>query len=60
MLLSKYIGYFEKAVEKWKSDLGSVYDVIQCLIDVQKTWSFLENLFIGSEEVKKELPNESK
>jgi dynein heavy chain len=23
---------------------------------VQKTWSFLENLFIHSEEVKKELP----
>lgn len=29
------------------------------LIDVQKNWSFLENLFIGSEEVKKELPVES-
>lgn len=60
MLLSKYIAYFEKIVEKWKSDLGAIYDVIQLLSDVQKTWSFLENLFIGSEEVKKELPNESK
>lgn len=28
MLLSKYIAYFEKTVEKWKSDLGAVYDVI--------------------------------
>jgi dynein heavy chain len=46
MLLSKYIAYFEKEVEKWKSDLGSVYDVVQLLIEVQKTWSFLENLFI--------------
>jgi len=26
---------------------------------VQKTWSFLENLFIGSEEVIKELPREA-
>jgi len=34
MLLSKYIGYFEKIVEKWKSDLGAVYDVIQLLTDV--------------------------
>jgi dynein heavy chain len=24
-----------------------------------RSWVFLENLFIGSEEVKKELPNES-
>lgn len=28
--------------------------------DVQRSWSFLENLFIHSEEVKKELPEESR
>jgi dynein heavy chain len=27
--------------------------------EVQRSWSFLESLFIHSEEVKKELPNES-
>ncbi len=59
MLLSKYIKFFEKIVEKWKQDLGAVYDVVFSLSEVQKTWSFLENLFIQSEEVKKELPNES-
>lgn len=31
MLLSKYVAYFEKEVEKWKSDLGNIYDVIQLL-----------------------------
>ena len=60
MLLSKYVGYFEKTVEAWKQDLGSIYDVVQLLIEVQKSWSFLENLFIGSQEVQRELPNESK
>ena len=59
MLLSKFIGFFEKQVEGWKQDLGAVYEVIQTLSEVQKSWSFLENLFIGSEEVKKELPQES-
>nr|SYZ35238.1 PtDNAH9b [Paramecium tetraurelia] len=59
MLLSKYVKFFEKDVEKWKQDLGAIYDVIQLLSEVQKTWSFLENLFIQSEEVKKELPKES-
>lgn len=53
MLLSKFIAFFEKQFEQWKQDLGSVYDVVQLLGDVQKTWSFLENLFIHSEEVKK-------
>lgn len=60
MLLSKYVQYYEQQVELWKQYLGSIYDVTGLLIEVQKTWSFLENLFIQSEEVKKELPNESK
>lgn len=60
MLLHKYVGYFEKTVEQWKQDLGAVLDVVMIISEVQKTWAFLENLFIGSEEVKKELPNESK
>lgn len=34
--------------------------MVQTLSDVQKSWSFLENLFIQSEEVKKELPEVSK
>jgi len=28
MLLSKFVGFFEKEVEKWKSDLGAIYDVV--------------------------------
>ena len=60
MQLSKYVGYFEKTVESWKMDLGTIYEVILILIEVQKSWSFLENLFIGSQEVQRELPNESK
>ncbi|KRW98533.1 P-loop containing nucleoside triphosphate hydrolase [Pseudocohnilembus persalinus] len=59
MLLSKHIGYYENIVENWKADLGQVYDVVQLLTEVQKTWSFLENLFIQSDEVKRELPKES-
>lgn len=34
MLLSKFVKFFEKEVEKWKKDLGAVYDVVQCLSDV--------------------------
>ena len=34
MLLSKYVAYYEKKVEKWKQDLGSVYEVVQLLSEV--------------------------
>jgi dynein heavy chain, axonemal len=34
MLLSKYIAFYEKEVEKWKQDLGSIYDVVVLLTEV--------------------------
>lgn len=29
----------------------------QIITEIQRTWAYLESLFIGSEEVKKELPD---
>jgi len=34
MLLSKFVGYYEKRVESWKSDLGAVYEVVSLIIEV--------------------------
>ena len=34
MLLSKYVSYYEKKVESWKSDLGSIYDVTGLMMEV--------------------------
>jgi dynein heavy chain len=39
--------------------LAGVSEVVTMLQEVQRSWTFLENLFIYSEEVKKELPKES-
>ena len=35
-------------------------DVFIILQEIQRTWSYLEPLFLGSEEVKKELPEDAK
>merc|ERR1712226_319063 len=56
---SKFMAYFEKEVTHWQKGLSAVADTVSTLSEVQKTWSFLINLFIYSEEVKKELPRES-
>ena len=56
---NKYLAYYEKEAFKWQKGLSNVNETIRLLSEVQKTWSFLINLFIYSEEVKKELPNES-
>jgi dynein heavy chain len=59
MFASRYLQHFEKEVLEWQKSLSSISDNTQLLSEVQRSWSFLENLFIGSEEVKKELPQES-
>jgi dynein heavy chain len=56
---SRY-GYFKKEASEWQKNLGLVSDVTTLLQDIQRTWSYLEPLFIGSEEVKKELPEDAK
>ena len=44
----------------WNSRLNGVADNFQLLNDIQRAWSYLESLFIHSEEVKKELPEATK
>lgn len=34
MLNSKYVAFYEQKVEKWKSDLGAIYEVVQLLSEV--------------------------
>ena len=52
--------HFKKEASEWQKALGAVSDITQLLSDIQRTWSYLEPLFIGSEEVKKELPEDAK
>jgi len=56
---SRY-AYFRKEATEWQKSLGLVSDITSLLQDIQRTWSYLEPLFIGSEEVKKELPEDAK
>ena len=56
---NKFVVQFEEKVHIWQDGLSKVNDTVTLLSEVQKTWSFLINLFIYSEEVKKELPTYS-
>ncbi len=59
MFASRYLATFEGEVIAWQKTLANIAEVSAVLSEVQRSWSFLENLFIHSEEVKKELPDES-
>ena len=44
---------------EWQRALVAVSEVVQMLSDIQRTWSYLEPLFIGSDEVRRELPEDA-
>ena len=59
MMTSKFIGFFLTEISTWQKTLGVVDQVITSWFDVQRTWSYLESIFIGSEDIRKQLPEDS-
>lgn len=60
MMTSKYISYFLEEISTWQKRLSMVDQVIGLWFDVQRTWSHLESIFIGSEDIRKQLPVDSR
>ena len=56
---SRYKAQFERHVAAWQLTLGTVNEVFIFFQSIQRTWSYLEPLFIGSDEVKRELPEDA-
>jgi dynein heavy chain, axonemal len=60
MLASRFVKQFQEEVQTWQTHLAFVADVFLVIGEIQRTWSYLEPLFVGSEEVKRELPEDAK
>lgn len=60
MLGSKYVAYFLKEVSDWQQKLSNADAVINVWFEVQRAWMHLESIFIGSEDIRSQLPEESK
>ncbi|KAJ0395717.1 hypothetical protein P43SY_006365 [Pythium insidiosum] len=58
-MLSGRHNFFQAQTERWHATLMQVADVMAVLNEIQRAWSYLEPLFIGSEEVKRELPEQA-
>lgn len=59
MASSRYRAQFDAEVTAWQKALGTINEVYVVLQAIQRAWSYLEPLFIGSEEVRKELPEDA-
>ncbi|KAL8567586.1 hypothetical protein ACOMHN_054399 [Nucella lapillus] len=59
MMGSKYIAFFLTEVSDWQKKLSTADQVIAIYLEVQRTWSHLESIFIGSEDIRNQLPEDS-
>ncbi|CAK8695850.1 unnamed protein product [Clavelina lepadiformis] len=60
LMTSKYIAHFLEEVSGWVQKLSTADSVLTMWLEVQRTWSHLESIFIGSEDIRAQLPEDSK
>uniref|UniRef100_A0A668AEI7 Dynein axonemal heavy chain 17 n=1 Tax=Myripristis murdjan TaxID=586833 RepID=A0A668AEI7_9TELE len=60
LMSSKYIAHFLEEVSSWQRKLSVADSVISIWFEVQRTWTHLESIFIGSEDIRSQLPEDSK
>ncbi len=59
MKSSRYFYALEAEVEHWEKTLSHILEVIEMVLQVQRGWKYLENIFSGFEDIRRQLPAES-
>lgn len=59
LITSKFIAYFLEEVSGWQQKLSIADQVITVWFEVQRTWTHLESIFMSSEDIRKQLPEDS-
>ena len=52
--------FFLDKVTTWQRNLGAVDSVLSTWSDVQKKWAALESIFVGSADIRTQLPDDSR
>ena len=58
MKASRFVKAFEQDVDRWERTLSHILEVVEMLLNVQRQWMYLENIFLG-EDIRRQLPSES-
>lgn len=56
----KYVEFFYNIVEDWREKLARVDGVVNEWLKVQKNWKILVNIFLASEDIRTQLPEDTK
>nr|PNR35709.1 hypothetical protein PHYPA_021559 [Physcomitrium patens] len=60
MRSNRYHLHFAVEIIKWDKDLALLSEMVEMIIQVQRSWAYLESIFVGSEDIQKQLPHETK
>ena len=58
--MGKFVDYFRTKVVSWQNKLGLVETVLKLWGGVTKTWASLEAIFLTSEDIRSQLPDDTK
>ncbi|CAI5672498.1 unnamed protein product [Oreochromis niloticus] len=59
MKASRFVKAFEQEVDHWERQLSHVLEVTEMILNVQRHWIYLENIFQGK-DIREQLPHECK
>lgn len=59
MKASKFFAAFNDQIIAWEKAFSLLVEVMEILLLVQRQWMYLENIFIGADDIRKQLPKES-
>jgi dynein heavy chain len=57
---SRFVPIFAAVVSEWDKKLNIVSEAVEVWLAVQTKWAYLEGIFLGSEDIRQQLPEEAK
>jgi dynein heavy chain len=60
MMASPYVRPFSDEVRQWEQKLSLISEAIEVWMLVQRKWMYLESIFVGSDDIRHQLPQEAK
>lgn len=58
--MGKFVDFFREQVSHWLMSLGEVESTLKYLLTVERQWGSLESIFLGSIDIRAQLPDDTK
>jgi dynein heavy chain len=58
--MGKFVEFFREQVSHWQQSLGEVESTLKLVLLVERQWGSLESIFLGSADIRAQLPDDTK